>query len=56
MLDIEFVDEQPFVFEFKQVGIDNGDFENVRLNLETPKISDADLDDRANELKELIEG
>ena len=56
-LRIEFTDDRPFVFEFKDIIIDDvSSLEDVILYFERPVVSDIDLGDRLNDLKELIEG
>jgi hypothetical protein len=54
---IEYVEEQPFIIEFKDIMIDSKAFnEDVVINFEKPTISDKDLTDRFKNLKELIKG
>ena len=56
-LSIEFADNHPFVFEFKNIKInDTPSFEDVSLIFEKTVISDADLNERLNDLKELMRG
>lgn len=56
-LRIEFTDDRPFVFEFKDIKIDDASsLEDVILDLEKPVISDTDLGERLNDLEELIGG
>jgi hypothetical protein len=55
LLGIEFVDDLPFVFDFKDIKIDGShSIDNVTLRFEMPAISDAELNDRLSNLKELI--
>jgi hypothetical protein len=54
-LRIEFTDSQPFLFEFKNITIDDkSSFEDAILKFEKSVISDADLNARLNDLKELM--
>jgi hypothetical protein len=57
LLSIEFADDHPFVFKFKDIKInDTSSVEDVILNFEKPVVSDADLNERLNNLKELMRG
>ena len=57
MMRIEFADDRPFIVEFKNIKINSSSsFEDVILNYERPVISDADLNDRLNNLRELLKG
>ena len=56
-MSIEFSENSPFVVEFKDIKINSASlFEDVTLNLKTPVISDVDLNERLNNLKELMRG
>ena len=57
LLRIEFADDRPFVLEFKDIKINGASsLEDVTLNFEKPVISDADLKERLNDLKDLMRG
>lgn len=57
LLSIEFADDQPFVFEFKDIKINvTSSVKDITLNFERPIISDADLIEKLNNLKELMRG
>jgi hypothetical protein len=57
LLSIEFADDRPFVVDFKDIKINGtSSLDDVTLNFERPVISDADLNERLNDLKELMRG
>ena len=57
LLSIEFTDDHPFVVEFKDTKINGtSSVEVITLNFERPAISDADLNERLKNLKELMIG
>lgn len=57
LLSIEFANDLPFVFDFKDIKIDDKPSnDNVTLRFMIPVISDAELSERLSNLKELIRG
>jgi len=56
-LEMEYIDDQPLRLDFSNMKIDGeGQAEDVRLCFGKPAISESDLQDRINNLKELIKG
>ena len=56
-LKMEYIDDQPFRLDFSDMKIDGeGQAEDVSLCFEKPTISESDLQDRIDNLKELIKG
>ena len=57
LLRMEYANDQPFELEFKNIKIgETTQDEVISLSLEKPAISDSDLKERENNLKELIKG
>lgn len=57
LLRIEYADDQPFFLEFKDIKVEGTtQVKDVSLCFEKPAISDSDLQERMNNLKELIKG
>jgi hypothetical protein len=57
LLRIEFTDHSPFIVEFKNIRINRAlQFEEVTFKLERPVISDAGLNERLTNLRELLKG
>ncbi|GAG31113.1 unnamed protein product, partial [marine sediment metagenome] len=56
-LRMEYTNDQPFVLEFKDIKIgDVALVEDVKMDFEKPAISDAGLNERMNNLQDLIKG
>jgi len=56
-LSMEYVNDYPFVLEFRDIKIDEtASIEDVKLHFEEPVISDVDLNERMNNLRELMKG
>jgi len=56
-LSMEYVNDYPFVLEFRDIKIDEmASIEDVKLHFEEPVISGVDLNERMNNLRELMKG
>jgi hypothetical protein len=56
-LSMEYVNDYPFLLEFRDIKIDEmASIEDVKLHFEEPVISGVDLNERMNNLRELMKG